>query len=90
MPRMTSRRLVALLATFAVTFGALWPLVSVALPKPALCRHGRSDAAGTARRTLVVPGVERAARGGRRHRSTRVFRSPTSAKPRTAALLIDR
>ncbi len=33
MPRMTSRRLVALLATFAVAFGALWPLVSVALPK---------------------------------------------------------
>jgi hypothetical protein len=30
---MKSRRLVALLAAFAVTFGALWPLVSVARPK---------------------------------------------------------
>lgn len=30
---MSSRRLVALLAALAVTFGALWPLVSAARPK---------------------------------------------------------
>ena len=30
---MKSRRIVALLAAFAVTFGALWPLVSAARPK---------------------------------------------------------
>ena len=33
MPRMSSRRLVALLAALAVTFGALWPLVCAARPK---------------------------------------------------------
>jgi len=34
MRRMKSRRLVALIAAFAVAFGALWPLVSAARPRP--------------------------------------------------------
>ncbi len=35
MLRMRSRRFVALVAAFAVAFGALWPLVSAARPTPA-------------------------------------------------------
>lgn len=32
-PMKTSRRLFALVAAFAVTFGSLWPLVSAAMPR---------------------------------------------------------
>jgi hypothetical protein len=35
MPAMLRRRLIALVAIFAVSFGALWPLVSAAKPRTA-------------------------------------------------------